>query len=192
MSTASGPPLDGATEEVAPHRSDRSPWNWLLLVGIVLPLLVPLYNRVEPILFGWPFFYWFQLLLVGVGVLVTSTVAQSAGEGATIVVSTTDDVVEDDGLCSLREAITSANDDVAPFPGAGPGCQPADCPAGTPCDPSCHVHGSVRRRETATSTRPDRSRCSTSAATGSQGHSVAKCPTSQSAGPLDSIASETG
>jgi hypothetical protein len=74
MSTASGPPLDGATEEVAPHRSDRSPWNWLLLVGIVLPLIVPLYNRVEPTLFGWPFFYWFQLLLVGVGVLVTSTV----------------------------------------------------------------------------------------------------------------------
>jgi hypothetical protein len=68
--TASGPPLDGATEQVAPHRSDRSPWNWLLLVGIV----VPLYNKVEPTLFGWPFFYWFQLLLVGVGVLVTATV----------------------------------------------------------------------------------------------------------------------
>jgi uncharacterized membrane protein len=72
--TASGPPLDGSTEEFAPHRSDRSPWNWLLLVGIVLPLLVPIYNRVEPTLFGWPFFYWFQLLLVGVGVLVTATV----------------------------------------------------------------------------------------------------------------------
>src|SRR5215217_1708433 len=74
MSTASGPPLDGATEQVAPHRSDRSPWNWLLLVGIVLPLLVPIYNRVEPTLFGWPFFYWFQLLLVGVGVITTSLV----------------------------------------------------------------------------------------------------------------------
>ena len=69
--TASGPPVDGATEEVAPHRSDRSPWNWLLLVGIVLPLLVPIYNRVEPTLFGWPFFYWFQLALVGVGVITT-------------------------------------------------------------------------------------------------------------------------
>ena len=106
------------------------------------------------------------------------------------------------GLRSLRCGATSsvapssggpdAVDISAPFPGASPGCQPADRPAGTPFDPSCHVHGSVRRRETATSTRPDRSRCSTSAATGSQGHSVAKCPTSQSAGPLDSIASETG
>jgi uncharacterized membrane protein len=52
-------------------RSDRSPWNWLLLVPIVVPLLVPIYNRVEPTLFGWPFFYWVQLLFVGLGVLTT-------------------------------------------------------------------------------------------------------------------------
>jgi hypothetical protein len=72
--TASQPPVDPATSGVAPHRSDRSPWNWLLLIPIVVPLLVPLYNRVEPTLFGWPFFYWFQLLLVGVGVLTTAVV----------------------------------------------------------------------------------------------------------------------
>jgi len=72
MSTASTTPPGGpVTEGVAPDRSDRSPWNWLLLVGIVLPLIVPIYNRVEPTLFGWPFFYWFQLLLVGVGVITT-------------------------------------------------------------------------------------------------------------------------
>jgi hypothetical protein len=40
----------------------------------VVPLLVPIYNRVEPTLFGWPFFYWFQLLLVGLGVLTTAVV----------------------------------------------------------------------------------------------------------------------
>ena len=75
MSTASTTPPGGpVTERVAPHRSDRSPWNWLLLVGIVLPLIVPIYNRVEPTLFGWPFFYWFQLLLVGVGVITTVVV----------------------------------------------------------------------------------------------------------------------
>ena len=71
MSTASTPPADPVTREVAPQRSDRSPWNWLLLVAVVVPLLVPLYNRVEPTLFGWPFFYWFQLMLVGVGVITT-------------------------------------------------------------------------------------------------------------------------
>ena len=72
MSTASTTPPGGpVTEGVAPQRSDRSPWNWLLLVGIVLPLIVPIYNRVEPRLFGWPFFYWFQLVLVAVGVITT-------------------------------------------------------------------------------------------------------------------------
>ena len=74
MSTASTPPGGPVTQEVAPHRSDRSPWNWLLLVGIVLPLLVPIYNKVEPTLFGWPFFYWLQLAFVAMGVATTSLV----------------------------------------------------------------------------------------------------------------------
>ena len=74
MSTASIPPAGTPTSDVAPQRSDRSPWNWLLLVAIVVPLIVPFYNRVEPTLFGWPFFYWFQLLLVGLGVLTTVVV----------------------------------------------------------------------------------------------------------------------
>ena len=59
---------------VAPHRSDRSPWNWLLIVPIVVPLIVPLYNKVEPTLFGWPTFYWLQLAFVVLGVLTTSIV----------------------------------------------------------------------------------------------------------------------
>jgi uncharacterized membrane protein len=61
-------------EPTAPRRSDRSPWNWLLLVPIVVPLIVPLYNRVDPRLFGWPFFYWLQLMLVALGVLTTVVV----------------------------------------------------------------------------------------------------------------------
>jgi hypothetical protein len=36
----------------------------LLLVGIVLPLLVSTYDQVEPRLFGFPFFYWYQLVWV--------------------------------------------------------------------------------------------------------------------------------
>ena len=57
-----------------PRRSDRSPWNWLLLVPIVVPLIVPLYNHVEPRLGGWPLFYWLQLLFVALGVITTSIV----------------------------------------------------------------------------------------------------------------------
>ena len=46
----------------------------LLLVGIVVPLLVPTYARVEPRLFGFPFFYWYQLAVIAVGVICTLVV----------------------------------------------------------------------------------------------------------------------
>jgi hypothetical protein len=59
---------------MTPERSDRSPWNWLLLVPIVVPLLVPLYNSVDPTIGGWPRFYWLQLLWVVLGVATTSLV----------------------------------------------------------------------------------------------------------------------
>ncbi|RYZ30451.1 MAG: DUF3311 domain-containing protein [Propionibacteriaceae bacterium] len=36
----------------------------ILLVGIVVPLLVGTYAKVEPRLLGFPFFYWYQLLWV--------------------------------------------------------------------------------------------------------------------------------
>lgn len=36
----------------------------LLLIGIVVPLLVSTYDQIEPRLFGFPFFYWYQLMWV--------------------------------------------------------------------------------------------------------------------------------
>ena len=36
----------------------------LIALAIVFPLLVPLYARAEPALWGIPFFYWYQLLWV--------------------------------------------------------------------------------------------------------------------------------
>jgi hypothetical protein len=65
---------DAPPAGVGPRRSDRSPWNWLLVVPIVVPLLVPLYNSVEPTLFGWPRFYWLQLAFVALGVACTALV----------------------------------------------------------------------------------------------------------------------
>jgi uncharacterized membrane protein len=70
MATATGP---GRGAE-APRRSDRSPWNWLLLVPIVVPLVVPLFNQTDPTLFGWPRFYWLQLAFVVLGVATTALV----------------------------------------------------------------------------------------------------------------------
>ena len=79
MATAPTPP----TDDIAPHRSDRSPWNWLLLIPIVVPLLVPLYNQIEPTLFGWPRFYWLQLAYVALGVATTVLVYRMTRRGST-------------------------------------------------------------------------------------------------------------
>jgi len=57
-----------------PRRSDYSPWNYLLLIPIILPLLTFLYNHETPELFGIPFFYWFQMLLAPLAVLATVSV----------------------------------------------------------------------------------------------------------------------
>jgi hypothetical protein len=55
-------------------RSDRSPWNWLLAIPIVVPLLTPLYNHDSPRLWGFPAFYWLQFLFILLGVTTTSVV----------------------------------------------------------------------------------------------------------------------
>jgi uncharacterized protein DUF3311 len=56
------------------RQSDHSPWNWLLLIPIVLPLLVPIYNRWTPKLFGFPFFFWFQIMFTLLAAAVTAFV----------------------------------------------------------------------------------------------------------------------
>jgi hypothetical protein len=43
----------------------------LLAVLAVVGLWVPLYNRAEPSLLGIPFFYWFQIVWIVVGALIT-------------------------------------------------------------------------------------------------------------------------
>ena len=46
----------------------------MLLVPFVAVLWVPFYNRIEPTLFGFPFFYWFQLAWIFLGMAVTALV----------------------------------------------------------------------------------------------------------------------
>jgi len=55
-------------------RTDRNPWNWLLLIPIILPLLTVVYNRETPMLFGFPFFFWFQMLFAPLAVVTSVTV----------------------------------------------------------------------------------------------------------------------
>ena len=64
------------TEPVRSPRSDRSPWNWLLVIPIVLPLVTPLFNHDSPRLWGFPAFYWLQFMFILVGVVTTSVVYQ--------------------------------------------------------------------------------------------------------------------
>ncbi|WP_084963504.1 DUF3311 domain-containing protein [Thermoactinospora rubra] len=54
--------------------TDRNPWNWLLLVPVVVPLLTFLFNADEPRLFGFPLFYWLQLAFIALGVATTTIV----------------------------------------------------------------------------------------------------------------------
>ncbi|MDD2795341.1 DUF3311 domain-containing protein [Acidocella sp.] len=42
----------------------------LLLLVFVMVLAVPFYNHAAPALFGFPFFYWFQIALVPVASLL--------------------------------------------------------------------------------------------------------------------------
>lgn len=45
---------------------------WVLLLAPFIGLLyVPLYNHAQPMLFGFPFFYWYQLAWVFVSALLT-------------------------------------------------------------------------------------------------------------------------
>ena len=64
-----------AEPEMSP-RTDRSPWTWLLLIPIVVPLLTILFNSSQPTLFGFPRFYWLQLAFIILGVATTTLVYQ--------------------------------------------------------------------------------------------------------------------
>ena len=56
--------MGAASKRGARRRKGRSPWHWLLLPLAVLPLASLWYDRIDPKLFGFPFFYWGQLGLI--------------------------------------------------------------------------------------------------------------------------------
>jgi hypothetical protein len=60
---------------------DKSSWNWLLFLPIVVPLITPLFNHDSPRVFGFPMFYWLQLLFIVLGVSTTTVVYQMTKRG---------------------------------------------------------------------------------------------------------------
>lgn len=52
------------------QKAPRSKVLWLLVLPYFGLLLVPLYNRHDPELFGFPFFYWYQLAWVPLASLI--------------------------------------------------------------------------------------------------------------------------
>jgi hypothetical protein len=66
-------------KEAAPHRheQERPTWSWwylLFLIQFIAVLWPPFYNTAEPELIGIPFFYWYQLLWVIIGAILTAMV----------------------------------------------------------------------------------------------------------------------
>lgn len=60
----------------AASRGPAARGRWLLVAAllapaVVLPLAVPLYDREDPAFLGFPFYYWFQFLLIVVAVALT-------------------------------------------------------------------------------------------------------------------------
>jgi len=60
-----------------PHPHERSGWSWwylLLVIQFIAVLWPPFYNTVEPSWAGIPFFYWYQMLWVIIGAVLTAVV----------------------------------------------------------------------------------------------------------------------
>lgn len=74
-----GPPVGfegGSFRGGGSQGSGRRSWHMVLWLVIVVPLLVPVYNRVEPMLFGFPFFYWFQMVFIPIEIGLIAVVYQ--------------------------------------------------------------------------------------------------------------------
>jgi Na+-driven multidrug efflux pump len=70
---------------ISVRKSRRGLWYWGFLIPLALVVCVPFYNRVEPSLWGLPFFYWVQMLFVVIGAVVTWAIYRltpSRGESA--------------------------------------------------------------------------------------------------------------
>jgi hypothetical protein len=64
--------------DVHRRRSHLLSGSWLVILlvlapAVVVPLWVPLYDREDPELFGFPFFFWFQFAVILGAVVLTAS-----------------------------------------------------------------------------------------------------------------------
>lgn len=64
----------GNASDGAGKRRARRRWNWLLLTPLALLVYPGLYAKGTPVLFGFPFFYWYQFAVVVLTALLTGLV----------------------------------------------------------------------------------------------------------------------
>ena len=58
----------------APKSKVRNAWNWLLVVPALALAFPAIYSRPTPELFGFPFFYWYQIAWILISALITAVV----------------------------------------------------------------------------------------------------------------------
>jgi len=56
-------------------------WTWLLAIPLLGMLIPPLYNTRDPELFGFPFFYWYQIAWIPLSVAITAFVYRAMKRG---------------------------------------------------------------------------------------------------------------
>ncbi len=66
------PPVDPATR--VESREVRKAWYLLLIIPVLAPLLVSTYAHRTPALFGFPFFYWYQMMWIPLSAVFTGAV----------------------------------------------------------------------------------------------------------------------
>lgn len=63
-----------------PAKKRRTAWNWLLVLPVLGLVFPGIYNRTDPTLFGFPFFYWYQFAWIIVTACLTGIVYFAASE----------------------------------------------------------------------------------------------------------------
>ncbi len=71
---------DASRSGQSPSRA--SPLRILLLLIFIGTLAVPFFNRTTPMLFGFPFFYWYQMIWVPIGSFFIYLVFRAEDKGA--------------------------------------------------------------------------------------------------------------